>query len=288
MTETSPRGRAADARAEVLAAAQALSRPEAPGGRGVTSDLSIDEVLLLHSIAWEPVDLVFGSALASVPSGVWNWGQGEIGPASDAHRMAFASAVARLASECAHVGGHGVVGVHVEAEVERLHIDVELVGTAVRPLRGSKPGAAFSSDLSARDFVLLSQAGWAPVGLAFGSSFTYVPRRSVGTTIRQKTQNVELTNFTEAMYSARESAMARLQDSALGMGAQGLVAMQVGEGPMPFAHHAIGFTAWGTAVRLVADEHRLMAPRVVLPLDDAVVQFEAASLRSVGPSGAQR
>ena len=49
---------------------------------------------------------------------------------------------------------------------------------------------------------------------------------------------------------------------------------------MGFARHAVGFTAWGTAVRLVAESHQFVAPQVVLPLDDAVVTFEAGSLRS--------
>ncbi len=279
MTHPAPAPKRPDVRQEVRKAAELLSRPHNPGGRGVTSDLSVDEVLLLHSVEWEPVDLVFGSGLASVPAGVWTWGQGEIGPASESHAMAFRAAANRLASECTRVGGHGVVGVHVEAEVHRLHIDVELVGTAVRPVRAGNAPQVFSSDLSARDFVLLVQAGWMPLGLAFGASFTYVPRRGVGTTIRQKAQNVELTNFTEAMYSAREAAMARLQDFGLSLGAHGLVDATVSEGPMAFARHAIGFTAWATAVKMVADEHRRLAPQVVLPLDDAVVQFEATSLR---------
>jgi len=51
---------------------------------------------------------------------------------------------------------------------------------------------------------------------------------------------------------------------------------------MSFARHAVGFTAWGTAVRLVAKEHQFVRPEVVLPLDDAVVMFEAESLRGKG------
>jgi uncharacterized protein YbjQ (UPF0145 family) len=133
--------------------------------------------------------------------------------------------------------------------------------------------------LSARDFTLLKSAGWMPVGLAFGASFTYAPRRSAGTALQQKTQNVELTNFTEAMYSARESAMERMQQSAIVVGAQGVVQVKVTEGPMAFARHAVGFTAWGTAVRLVAEAHQFIAPQVILPLDDAVVSFDAQSLR---------
>jgi uncharacterized protein YbjQ (UPF0145 family) len=126
------------------------------------------------------------------------------------------------------------------------------------------------------------RAGWMPVGLAFGAAFVYAPRRTAGTALRQQTQNIELTNFTEAMYSARESAMERMQRSALDVGGQGVVAVRVSEGPMGFARHAVGFTAWGTAVRLVADEHQHITPEVVLPLDDAVVMFEAAALRSPG------
>jgi hypothetical protein len=49
---------------------------------------------------------------------------------------------------------------------------------------------------------------------------------------------------------------------------------------MSFARHAVGFTAWGTAVKLVAKEHQFVEPHVVLPLDDVVVTFDAQSLRS--------
>jgi uncharacterized protein YbjQ (UPF0145 family) len=97
--------------------------------------------------------------------------------------------------------------------------------------------------------------------------------------MKQKTQNVELANFTEAMYSARESAMERMQRSALDVGGEGVVGVKVTEGPMHFARHAVGFTAWGTAVRLVAEAHQFVKPDVILPLDDVVVAFDAQSLR---------
>jgi hypothetical protein len=89
--------------------------------------------------------------------------------------------------------------------------------------------------------------------------------------------------MTEAMYSAREAAMERMQNAAVKQQAQGIVAVTVTEGPMSFARHAIGFTAWGTAVRLDADAHRSIGPRMVVALDDATVAFQAQSLR--GTSG---
>ena len=271
-------GAGSDRRAELLRATASL-HADSDRGRPVTSDLSIDEALLLHSVGWEPVDLVCGVSVASVPGGVWNWGAGEIATASAAQNLAFSGAVSRITDECGRAGGHGVVGVHVEVSVQPHHIDVELVGTAVRPVGTTAKADVFVSDLSGRDFSLLVQAGWRPVGLAYGASFVYAPRRSAGTSLKQTRENVELTNFTEAMYSARELAMERMQQSAITMGGKGIVEVKVTEGPMTFARHAIGFAAWGTAVRLEAASHQYLHPQVVLPLDDATVAFDAESLR---------
>ena len=182
-----PTGGSVDLRQDVLAAAASLAQPPQHRGgapaRAVTSDLSIDEGLLLHSVGWEPVDLVFGVGVASVPMGVWNWGQGEIAAASAAHNLAVRGAAARLAQECARVGGEGVVGVRVDIEVHPHHIEVDLVGTATRPVGSTPRGAPFVSDLGGRDFALLTQAGWRPVGLAFGASFVYSPRRRAATAL---------------------------------------------------------------------------------------------------------
>jgi uncharacterized protein YbjQ (UPF0145 family) len=270
--------------------AQSLAVAAPPSqARGITSDLSVDEALLLHAAGWAPLDLVCGVAVVSVPVGVWNWGRGAISLASDAHNTAVDQAARALRAECAKVHAHGVVGVRVDVEVRTHHIEVALVGTAVRPADDTDPrgrdaaeAMPFVSDLSARDFTLLLRAGWMPVGLAFGACFVYSPRRSAGTAMKQSTQNVELTNYTEAMYSARESAMEKMQESALEAGGQGVVEVKVTEGPMSFARHAVGFTAWGTAVKLVAEQHQFVQPEMILPLDDAVVMFEAESLRGAG------
>jgi uncharacterized protein YbjQ (UPF0145 family) len=282
-----------DLRAEMLRGAQALAVAAPPSSaRGITSDLSVDEALLLHAAGWEPLDLVTGVGIVSVPAGVWNWGRGAISMASDAHNAAVDGAAQRLRDECSRARGHGVVGVRVEVSVRTHFIEVELVGTAIEPIPGEGKGDSrgadaarampFVSDLSARDFTLLQRAGWMPVGLAFGAAFVYAPRRTAGVAMRQSTQNVELTNYTEAMYAARESAMERMQHSALQAGGEGVVQVRVTEGPMSFARHAVGFTAWGTAVKLVAESHQFVTPQVVLPLDDAVVTFEAESLRGGG------
>jgi uncharacterized protein YbjQ (UPF0145 family) len=246
----------------------------------MTSDLSIDEELNLHSIGWEPMEMVSGVSLHSIPYGYWNWGQGEIVGASSAHATAFAQATARLLREAGAAGGHGVVGVHIEQAVHPTYVEVSLVGTAVRPVGGNRQldKPVFASDLSARDFTMLMVAGWEPLGLATGASFVFAPRRSVGTVLQQQSQNVELTNFTEAMYSARETAMQRMQERAIAMNGTGVVDVKVQEGPMSFAAHAVGFIALGTVVRLATPNHQLIHPTMVVSLNDDAVAFDAQTL----------
>ena len=144
----------------------------------MTSDLSIDEELVLHSIGWEPVELVSGIVDALGPDG-----RVELGPGGDRLRLGRLRPLLRRRrpaaprSRAPHAGGHGVVGVHVEWAVERHHIDVALVGTAVRPVGATGIGTdpVFVSDLSGRDFALLRSAGWAPLGLAAGRQLRLRP-----------------------------------------------------------------------------------------------------------------
>ena len=261
---------------------RALSTPLAPSDKALstTSDLSIDEELNLHSIGWEPVDLVSGISLHSIPYGYWNWGQGEIVGASSAHALAFTNATTRLLREAGVVGGHGVVGVHIERAVHPTYVEISLVGTAVRPVgttqRLERP--VFASDLSARDFTMLMIAGWEPLGLATGASFVFAPRRTMSATFQQQSQNTELTNFTEAMYSSREAAMQRMQDVAIEMHGSGVVDVKVEEGPMRFASHAVGFVAIGTVIRLAKPTHQLIHPTMVVSLNDVALTFAAETL----------
>ncbi|HEY5303912.1 MAG TPA: heavy metal-binding domain-containing protein [Acidimicrobiales bacterium] len=248
--------------------------------KSMTSDLSIDEELNLHSIGWEPVELVSGVSLYSIPYGYWNWGQGEIEAASHAHAKAFSNATARILREAANAGGHGVVGMHIERAIHPTHVEISLVGTAVRPVDTTQrlERSVFASDLSARDFTMLMIAGWEPLGLASGASFVFAPRRTMSAALQQQSQNVELTNFTEAMYSSREAAMERMQDVALEMQGTGVVDVKVQEGPMHFASHAVGFVALGTVVRLAKPSHQLIHPTTVVSLNDASVEFDAQTL----------
>lgn len=266
---------------ELQKAVAALGQVAAHGG-GTTSELSIDETLLLHSIGWEPVDLVFGVSWWSVPWGAWQWQTGEVLEASNAFAGALTEAAEQLRDECVGAGGSGVVGVEVELRVTSHHVDVTLTGTAIRRTGKPSPGFEFISDLSGRDFALLTRSGWWPLGLVAGASFVVAPRRGAKEWASQQRQNLELPNLTEALYQAREGAMARMERAARATGADGVINVKLREGPLGYNARVMQFIAVGTAVHLREEAHRPISPVMVVPLDDAVLQFAAESLRGQG------
>ncbi len=260
--------------------AMAQSSGTTTGGRGTTSDLTIDETLLLHSAGWEPVDLVYGVSWWSIPWGVWQWTTGEVQEATAAFTGAVDQAAKQLGQSCAEAGGSGVLGVDVGVRVSSHHVSIELTGTAVRRVEAPSHHFEFVSDLSARDFVLLTRAGWWPLGLAAGASFVIAPRRTAREWASQQSQNVELPNLTQALYLAREGAMERMQRSGAAMKAEGIVAVKLREGRASSSLRVIQFVAIGTGVHLRTTTHRTVAPEMVVTLDERVRQFEVKSLRS--------
>jgi hypothetical protein len=161
-------------------------RPGTPSqARGVTSDLSIDEALLLHGAGWEPVDLVCGVSVVSVPVGVWNWGQGEISSPRTAHNAGGGRVRPRSsgtsASRCTATASWVCGSRSRCARTTSMSSWSAPRYARSTPGEPNLPASPFVSDLSARDFTLLQGAGWLPVGLAFGASFVYAPADRLGT-----------------------------------------------------------------------------------------------------------
>lgn len=256
------------------------------GPGGLTSDLSLDEVLLLHSAGLEPVQVVFGVGAISVLTGVWVWGAGMVTDAHDAFQRALSTAKEAIREQVHASSAIGVVGVEVEVQFSPHRCLVVLTGTSVRPLRdetgtshfGVRYPSPFICDLSARDFAVLSTAGWYPLDLVAGAAYVHAPRRGLGASLGQSVQNVELSNFTEALYDAREAAMGELQSQISVVGGTGLLDAKIIDRPVSFARHVVEFVVYGTAVKMLAPAHSHPNLSTVLPVDDKVRTFEATSL----------
>jgi uncharacterized protein YbjQ (UPF0145 family) len=270
---------------DMQSAIAALATPAPKGARSVTSDLTIDESLLLHGMGYEPTDLVSGVSVMAIPWGTFNipFGQGspvELPYATQAVLEGFRVAEERIRHEAASSGGNGIVGVSVEVEIAQLSVTVTMVGTSVRPIGSTKAsvGRPFMTDLSVRDFALLLRAGWAPLDLVSGASFVGSPLQGFRQTLAQTGQNIELRTITQALQDAREKAMERMQSAAMGERADGVVDVKIIDGPLGHSRHILVFICYGTAVHLTADSHQRIEPDLVLPVDDNA-GFEATSIK---------
>jgi uncharacterized protein YbjQ (UPF0145 family) len=109
---------------------------------------------------------------------------------------------------------------------------------------GADPTGVFTSDLSVSEYVLLGEAGFEPLGFVVGSSIYHI-----GLQVGRWSQNQELQVLTQAMYNARELAMARMRAEADHLGADGIVGVQLRMQFYVWGQDVLEFIATGTAVR---------------------------------------
>src|ERR1700742_4621751 len=120
---------------------------------------------------------------------------------------------------------------------------------------GAKAGGVFTSDLSVSEYVLLGEAGFEPLGFVVGSSIYHV-----GLQVGKWKQNMELQVLTQAMYNARELAMARMRAEADHLAADGIVGVRLRMEMYAWGQECREFVATGTAVRHQAGQGAHRAP----------------------------
>jgi uncharacterized protein YbjQ (UPF0145 family) len=241
-----------------------------------TSDLSVNEFLLVREAGFDPVGLVVGSSIYHIgyQMAAWNQNQ-EMNVLTQAMYHARELAMTRMEEEANALGADGIVGVRLEVtrhEWGESLAEFVAIGTAIRARSGQTyrnvRGLPFTSDLSGQDFWTLLRTGYRPVGMVMGNCVYHVARQGVGQWFKQVGQNVEMTNYTQALYDARELAMERMQAEAISLRAQGVVGAQIHERSHGWGSHVIEFFAVGTAVISISDTHEVPAPTLSLLLND--------------------
>jgi uncharacterized protein YbjQ (UPF0145 family) len=257
----------------------ATARLEENRGKLFTSDLSVNEFLLVKQAGFRPVGLVLGTSVYHVGIQVGRWSQNmELDKLSQAMYHARELAMTRMEAEADRLGADGIVGVRLEIEFKEYGNDLAefiAVGTAVvadaPPPTGkwrNTRSLPFTSDLSGQDFWTLIQAGYAPLGLVMGTCVYHIAHQGVMSSLGRVGQNVEIPQFTEALYDARELAMSRMQVEAEHLAAEGIVGVQLRSLAHRWGGHTTEFFAIGTAVRPLRDDHVIATPQLVLPLTD--------------------
>ena len=239
-----------------------------------TSDLSVNEFLLVKQSGFEPLGLVLGSSIYHIgfQQAMWNQNQ-EMTVLTQAMYHARELAMTRMEEEADQLGADGIVGVRLEIGRYQWGADLAefiAVGTAVKHRAGelhrAPNGRPFTSDLNGQGFSTLLRSGYRPAGLVMGNCVYHVAHQSLRQSWKQIGRNQEQPNFTQALYEARELAMERMTNEANDLQAAGIVGARIAQGSHGWGAHVIEFLAIGTAVVPVSVEHEIEQPSLVLPL----------------------
>ncbi len=240
-----------------------------------TSDLSTSEFLLVKEAGFDPVGLVVGSSIYHVGFQMAAWTQNqEMTVLTQAMYHARELAMNRMEEEAHALGADGIVGVRLDVSHKEWgsHVaEFVAMGTAVvhrnDPHRfKNKRGRPFTSDLTGQDFYILLRSGYRPLGMVMGNCVYHVAQQGFLSYMRTFSQNVELTQYTQALYDSRELAMERMQREAEELGAKGIVGANIHEKTHAWGPQVIEFFAIGTAVEEISEDHVIEPPVLVLPL----------------------
>jgi uncharacterized protein YbjQ (UPF0145 family) len=265
----------------ITLAAERRLREIGEHGGAFTSDLSVADFALCHRLGLRPVAQVMGSSIYQVgyqyspwPTGMGGSFMFEMEALSEAWNEVRGRALGRLAQEAGHVGADAVIGVDLrtgEHDWAENAIEYVVIGTAVRHAQeesggqtpageGSRRGAPVLTELSVADYTKLLSAGIEPLGVVAWSSVFFVAA-SYSTQMLGGlgfTRNQELGEFTQGVYSARETVVQRMTAQAAKLDASGVIGvriahdigrMSVGAGSYARGGLMVTFHAIGTAVR---------------------------------------
>jgi uncharacterized protein YbjQ (UPF0145 family) len=281
------------------------SRKDGAAGAGgsFTSDLSINGWALCHQLGLTPLSQVMGSSIYQMGyQSTWGAGYGatilfELDSLSQALNEVRGRALVRLGEEARLLGADAVVGVETHAGESalgsgagagQLALEHMVVGTAVRREGVARAKHPVLTELSVAEYAMLLQGGFEPLGIVawssvFFTSYVFGNMLTGGGPLTMGTQNYELREFTQAVYSAREAVMQQIAGQASSLGADGVVGVKIDHTVRPHTLSGgagigggltggrelrglmVTFTAVGTAIQQHEDA-TVKAPKPVVDL----------------------
>ena len=241
-----------------------------------TSDLSVNEFLLVRDAGFTPLGLVMGCSIYHIGFQFTNpWESLELDVLTQALYSARELAMTRMQEEADLLGADGIVGVRLTVNRHAFGANLAeflAIGTAIKHDSGgdyrTKRNKPFTSDLSGQDFWTLLRSGYRPVSLVMGNCVYQVRKRGMTQALGQIGRNVEMENYTQGLYDARELALTRMQAEAEADGGQGIVGVEVEESSHGWNQHVIEYFAIGTSIIEISSEHKIQTPQLVLSLGD--------------------
>jgi uncharacterized protein YbjQ (UPF0145 family) len=209
---------------------------------------------LLDQMGFEPIGAVIGMSVMHI-GGVqvtgWKTAR-ELDTYSGAIMLGIDNALGRMREEAAMMGADGI---HLRSYVARSNLggeehEYQISGTALRfrPKPGAlraRDGFPFVNPLAPAPLYQMMKRGWFPSNIAYGVCVYHVPHRTIRQSLTQTFQNVEVPVFTESWYTARETALGRMQGKIEQSGSELVLDVTLEEKSGVHHEHAIEFLARG-------------------------------------------
>src|SRR5258708_32872207 len=147
-----------------------------------TSDLSVNEYLLVRNAGFDPLGLVMGNSIYHIGIQIAGTFQNqELDVITQAMYHARELAMTRMEEEADVLGADGIVGVRLIVNRQQWGENLAefmAVGTAIKHREGGNyrtpDNRPFTSDLNGQDFWTLMQTGYRPVSLVMGTCVYHV------------------------------------------------------------------------------------------------------------------
>jgi len=227
----------------------------------------------VYRIGWQRYPTLFGSRFgritptfpteANFPAyarteGAWS----ELEVLTEAYNSARRSALTRLREQARELGATAVIGVRYRqtpAPTLRAHQFIA-VGTAITSDRYEldETEELALTNLTGTEFLALMNAGYWPLGLVGGTAVVYVLAgwtNQYARSIRSKwdpSRNIELPDYTNGLYEARELVMKRMRAEARDVGATGVLNVS-----LEWEHKEHEVDRAGKAVDLILTVHAM-------------------------------
>ena len=221
-----------------LRAEERLAEEAGPNRRLFTSDLSVNEYLLVRDAQCQPISQVMGSSIFHVGQIPDYKGQtGEIEVISEGHRASRRAALLRLQQEAALVRADAVVGARLKERMITMGkrgkggddggeiLEFTVVGTAVQaPWITHPPGQPIITDLTGQELWALYQDGYEPCGFLFEFCRFHVWH----VTSNARSMSIgELDDASDAVFQARSIAAQKIEAQARAFGAEFVVGSDI-------------------------------------------------------------
>jgi uncharacterized protein YbjQ (UPF0145 family) len=187
-------------------------------------------------VGYEPICFAFGNTAYSmglgrgILGGLKTLGRGEIKEYSDIFNHTRHLSLQRIIAHAQKVGADAVLGIRTSIIPFSGINEMLMIGTASRSnhLTTSEPKEIVTSDMTNIEMWNMASMGYAPMRLLLGTSVYSLGLVGGVTASLKSFVRGEINELTQLIYSARENALAIINDEAKSIGADDVVGVAIG------------------------------------------------------------